>query len=202
MTCVEPDHFHEDDGAIGPQPWMQYRQVATVSAASKAGSYPVAGGGPKNDLLQTAKVSWVNNTPVSQYVYGLVTRAGAAMALQGRSRAHLVAYHGLSMAAGDPPLVEVSRFGVGLDVGAGGTFGNNAAFGVAEQRQNSHTMPLMPSVTGWTLLTPGQMFTGMVSLRFISEFWETQAVAGGEEGSESSYISGDTRLDLFAVPVV
>lgn len=39
--CVDPDHFQVIDGAIVPQPWMQYRRVASESVPTVAGSYPV-----------------------------------------------------------------------------------------------------------------------------------------------------------------
>lgn len=202
MTCVEPNHFDDTDGAVSPQPWTQYRQVATAYAASKAGSYPVAGGGNKNALLQTLAAQWVNNSPLSQQVYGLVTRGGSSMALQARSRGYLVMSHGVHVSAAAPAMVEASRFGCGLDVGSGGTFGTNTAYGVGEVRQHSRTMPLMPQNAGWLLVGPGQTVTAAVTLRFISDFWESQAIANGEDGSESSYVTGDTRLDLFAIPVL
>ncbi|QGH80042.1 hypothetical protein SEA_NHAGOS_31 [Gordonia phage NHagos] len=200
--CVDPEHFDATDGEISPQPWTQYRHIATTEALSKAGSYPVAGGGAKNDLLQTLQVSWTNSSPLDQLVYGLVTRGGAVLALQARSRGYLVMSHGIAVGAGTPPVEEVSRFGVGLDVGSGGTFGTNTKYGVIEQRQNSRTLPLMPQQAGWLRLAPGDTVTARVELRFRSDFWETQAITDGEQGSESSYVTGDTRLDLYAVPVL
>ncbi|UBF41636.1 hypothetical protein SEA_CAIB_33 [Gordonia phage CaiB] len=200
--CVNPDQIDATDGVLSPQPWMQYRQVATAEAASKAGTYPVAGGGAKNDLLQTLGASWTNNSPLAQLVYGLVTRGGAVMTLQARSRGYLAASHGIEITTGTPAVAEVSRFGVGLDVGSGGTFGNETAYGIAEYRQNSHTMPLLPQQTGWLRVDPGQTVTARVELRFVSDFWESRAITNGEQGSESSYITGDTRLDLFALPVL
>ena len=90
MTCSDPTHFAELDGALSPQPWMQWRNVATAVAASKSGSYPVAGGGNRNDLLQTVQARWKNNTPIDQYAYGIVSRGGCRVALQARSRGGLV----------------------------------------------------------------------------------------------------------------
>lgn len=124
------------------------------------------------------------------------------MTLQARSRGYLVARHGIEITTGTPATAEVSRFGVGLDVGSGGTFGNETAYGIAEYRQHSHAMPLLPQQTGWLRLDPGQTVSARVELRFISDFWENRAITNGEQGSESSYITGDTRLDLFALPVL
>lgn len=199
--CVNPDHFDATEGVLSPQPWMQYRPVGTVEVASKAGSYPVAGGGNKNDLLQSLTLSWTNNSPIGQLVYGMVTRGGATLALQARSRGYLVMSHGVEIGAA-PTLQEVSRFGVGLDVGNGGTLGNQTKYGIIEQRQSSRSMPVLPGTAGWLLVGVGQTVNVAVQLRFMSDFWETQAITDDESGSESSYVTGDTRLDLFAIPVV
>ncbi|UJE15686.1 hypothetical protein SEA_LIGMA_31 [Gordonia phage Ligma] len=201
MTCVEPNHFDATDGVVSPQPWTQWRQVRSEVALSVSGSYPPNGGGAKNDLLQVAQFTWTNNSPIAQRVYGLVTRGGAYVALQARSRAYLVMRHGLAAGAGTPPTTEVSRFGGGVDVGLAGTLGNQVPYAVFEQRQSSRTLPLMPQQAGWTEVAPAASITARVELRFVSDFWESQAMVG-DEGSESGYITGDTRLDLFAVPVL
>lgn len=199
--CVDPDHFDATEGVLAPQPWMQYRSVGTTDVLSKAGSYPVAGGGNKNDLLQSLTLAWTNNSPIDQLVYGMVTRGGASIALQARSRAYLVMSHGMGV-GGAPALQEVSRFGVGLDIGNGGTLGNQTKYGIIEQRQSSRSMPVLPGTAGWLRVGVGQTVTAAVQLRFISDFWETQAITDDESGSESSYVTGDTRLDLFAIPVL
>ena len=199
MTCVEPNHFDDADGAVSPQPWMQWRQLKAQVALSVSGSYPPNGGGAKNDLLQVVQVSWTNNSPLAQNVYGLVTRGGAYMALQARSRAYLAMSHGMAAGLAAPAVTEVSRFGGGIDVGLAGTFGNQVPYAVFEQRQSSRTLPLMPQVAGWSEVAPGASVTGRVELRYVSDNWESQALSS-DEGSEASYITGDTRLDLFAVP--
>ncbi|QNL30158.1 hypothetical protein SEA_MARIOKART_31 [Gordonia phage Mariokart] len=201
MTCVEPNHFDDTDGVVSPQPWMQWRRVAGQVSLGVSGGYPPNGGGAKNDLIQVAQVTWTNNTPIAQNVYGLVTRGSAYMALQARSRAYLAMSHGLAAGSGTPAVVEVSRFGGGIDTGLGGTLGNQVPYAVFEQRQSSRTLPLVPQLAGWTAVAPGASITGRVELRFVSDFWETQA-AVSDEGSESNYVTGDTRLDLFAVPVL
>lgn len=204
MTCVEPNHFDDSDGSISMQPWAQYRQIATVSAASRAGTYPPSGGGGKNEQLQAAGLFWTNDTPISQLVYGLVTRGGATMALQARSRAFLVAYHALGIGGPGttPDAVQAGRFGVGLDVGSGGLLGINTAYGVNEIRQNSHTMPLVPQRTGWLKVDPGVTIHAAFQLFFLSEFWENTAITGGDASTGSSYVTGESRIDLFAVPVL
>ncbi|WAB09209.1 hypothetical protein SEA_LITTLEMUNCHKIN_33 [Gordonia phage LittleMunchkin] len=198
MTCVEPNHFDDTDGVVSPQPWMQWRRVVGQIAVSVSGGYPPNGGGAKNDLLQVSQVSWTNNTPIAQQVYGLVTRGGAYLALQARSRAYLVMRHGLALGAAAPAVAEVSRFGGGVDVGLSGS---QVPYAVFEQRQSSRTLPLVPQLAGWTTVAPGQTITGRVELRFVSDFWESQQLSG-DEGSESNYITGDTRVDLFAIPVL
>ncbi|AWN04237.1 minor tail protein [Gordonia phage Sour] len=197
-SCVDPNHFDATDGVVSPQPWMQWRQVRSAISASVSGSYPPNGGGAKNDLLQVIEARWTNNSPIAQQVYGLVTRGGAFLALQARSRAYLVMRHGLAQGSASPAVEEVSRFGGGIDIG---TAGSKVPYAVAEQRQSSRTLPLMPHLTGWTELAPGASITGRVELRFVSDFWENLALES-DEGSEASYITGDTRLDLFAVPVL
>ena len=160
-------------------------------------------GGNKNDLLHKLQLSWTNGSPVPQYAYGMITRGGARVSLQPRSRGGLVLRSGFKKAAGDPgTLTDSSMFGVGADLGRGGTLSLGTTYGVAEQRMNSCTIPLAPERTGWLRLEPGETITAALELRFISEFWENTIIDGGDTGSESSYTTGATRLDLFAVPVI
>ncbi|QWY84381.1 hypothetical protein SEA_KNOCKER_39 [Mycobacterium phage Knocker] len=247
--CVDPDHFEIDaDGAIRPQPWMAWRQVATVSAPSKAGTYGVtlqsagvggvevfgtlgslfgslfsfipqmfgatsvlgglvstaSAGGNKNDLLHRVTTEYTNDTPVPQHVYGLITRGGARVSLQARSRGGLVLASGYKVGVpGDPgPLKPSSMFGVGADLGRGGTLAIGTTYCVAEERMNSVTIPLAPERVERVVLAPGESITARAELRFVSEFWENTTIDGGDTGSESSYETGDTRLDLYAVPVL
>lgn len=173
-------------------------------------SSPLAGllesasaGGNKNDLLHKLQYSWTNGSPIAQDVYGLITRGGARVSLQPRSRGGLVLRSGYAKHASDPgTLTDSSMFGVGADLGRGGTLSLGTTFGIAEQRMNSCTIPLAPERTGWLRLAPGETITAALELRFISEFWENTTIDGGDTGSESSYTTGATRLDLFAVPVI
>ena len=203
MVCINPDHFITyPDGSFAPAPWMQLRQVATATVAGKSGNYGVSGGVNKNELLHTVTVAYTNDSPVDQLVYGLVTRGGAQVTLQARSRGGLVTYHGVMLGVGDPPVAEVSRLGVGGDVGRGGILGFGTGFCVLQHSQSETTTWLMPKSAGWYLLDPGASLTARVDVRFVSEYWESSAIDGGDQGTESSYISGDTRVDLFAVPVI
>ena len=253
--CTFEDHLEEVDTGDGvihlrPQPWMQWRQVGSVIAPSKAGSYGVnlasqgssasgntdvfgtladlfgsllgsmatifggsslvsktgataSAAGNKNDLLHSLKLGWTNNSPIDQWVYGLISRGGARVTLQARSRAGLVVRSGYAKSLGDAgPLTDSSMLAVGADIGRGGTMALGTSFCVMEERMNSCTFPLAPERTGWLRLAPGESIAAAVELRFISDFWENGTVDGGDAGSESSYETGDTRLDLFALPVI
>lgn len=161
--------------------------------------------GNKNDLLHDLTTKWTNDSPINQWVYGKITRGGCRVSLQARSRGGLLLSSGLAVSTdpiADAALVEASMFGCGADTGNAGTLSTGAAFGVIEERQASTTIPLSPEITGWQLLTPGQTLTARVTLRFVSDRWETSAIDGGDTGSESSYETGGTRLDLFAVPSI
>jgi len=245
FPCVDPDHFYvTEDGAIAPQPWMQWRQVAHAEVSGRSGSYGVtlsAGGtnifgtftalfgsiwasigtlfgpmssllafsgaasaaGNKNDLLQAVQTSWTNDTPIDQWVYGKITRGGCRVTLQARSRGGLLLSSGYRQHASDPgPLAYASMIGVGADKGRGGTLALGTDICVMEERANSTTIPLAPERAGWHKLPPGATITARAELRFISEFWENTTIDGGDAGTESSYETGGTRLDLFAVPVI
>lgn len=207
MSGVHSEHFAIIDEAIEPQPWTQYRLLASRTATSVSRSYDTSGGGNKADPVHTVDVQWTNNSPVPQWVYGLVTRAGAQVTLQARSRGYLVTSHGIDVRPTPTPpssfdMVEVSRFGCGMDIGKGGTLALGTSFGVHEVRQNSQSAPLMPQTPGWPLVAPGETFFARVAVRFVSDFWENTTIDGGDQNTESLFISGDTRVDLFGIPSV
>ena len=203
FPCIDPDHFQVlPDGSIAPQPWMQERLVYAVEAKSKAGNYGVAGGVNKNELLHSLTAVWTNTSPLTQQVYGVVSRGGSRVTLQARSRGFLSLWHGALVGAGTIVPIEVSRMGVGADVGKGGLLAVGTGFCLVTNRQNSLSMPLMPAQVGAWDVAPGATFNAKVELRFGSEYWEAGSVDGGSNGMESSYVSGDTRLDLFATPVI
>lgn len=173
--------------------------ASILAAADPTGSAQ----GNKNDLLHALQTSWTNDTPIDQWVYGKITRGGARVTLQARSRGGLQLASGYKVAVGDPgPLVTCSMFGCGADMARSGTLALGTTFGMIEERMNSVTIPLATERAGWTRLTPGQTLTARAELRFISEYWESSTIDGGTSGSESSYETGGTRLDLFAVPVI
>ena len=245
FPCVDPNHFYvTDEGAIAPQPWMQWRHVGGVVATTKTGSYgvtlssgssnifgsisalfgsladsvagifgassilkglapSVSAAGNKNDLLHALQLSWTNDSPIDQWVYGKITRGGARVTLQARSRGGLLLSSGYREHVSDAgALTPCSMHGCGADMGRGGTLALGTTVCIIEERANSTTIPLAPERAGWHKLAPGATFTARVELRFISEFWENTSIDGGDSGLESSFETGDTRLDLFAVPVI
>jgi hypothetical protein len=157
--------------------------------------------GNKNELLHSLTGSYLNDTPVDQYCYGMVTRGGSRVTLQARSRAYLALWTGQSV-GGTPVLTLASAMGCGGDIGRAGTLSVGTGYCIVEQRQQSLTIPLAPEKTGWQRLTPGQTLNAKVELRFVSDVWENTLIDGGSGESESSFLSGDTRLDLFAVPAL
>ncbi len=203
MTCVEPLHFDDFEGVVAPVPWMQQARVKTLAVPSKSGSYAPAGGGNKNDLLQTITLSYENDTPVDQLVWGVVRRGGSRVSLQARSRGWLSARHGVQLGVTAPTLTaahEVSRFGTGMDVGQGGVLGTDTGLAVSDVRASSHRLPLVPEFTDRWLVVVGQSLTARVEIRFVSEVWQSSLISGGSEGSNSNYVTGDLALDLYAAP--
>lgn len=174
-----------------------------LSSILKGVAPSVTAAGNKNDLLHRVQVSWTNDTPLDQWVYGLITRGGARVTLQARSRGGLYLTSGYREHVSDPgELVPASMFGVGADLGRGGTLALGTTLCVMEERMSSTTFPLAPERAGWYRLAPGATLTAAAELRFISEFWENTTIDGGDVGTESSFETGGTRLDLFAVPVL
>ncbi|GAS98892.1 uncharacterized protein RMCC_5857 [Mycolicibacterium canariasense] len=203
MTCVEPLHFDDLDGIIEPMPWMQQSRVATALVESKSGSYAVAGGGNKNDLLQSITLTWLNDTPVVQLVWGEVRRGGCRVSLQARSRGFLTVREGVQLGVTAPTLTaadEVSKFGTGMDVGQGGFLATDTGLAISDVRDNSRRHRLLPGSTGRWEVAVGQSITVRVEVRFQSEAWQSALITGGSEGTNSNYVSGDTAVDLFAVP--
>lgn len=354
----DPNHFIEVNGELRPAPWMQWRQVASVSAKSKTGSYNVTGGGNKDELLHNLATRWRNTSPVPQNCYGLITRGGARVTLQARSRGGLlvrsgyrrehvlidddfetldprwtlrpthtivdaaVAFSGKKMlqigpaasagsstfdkvvpvspgdkvrisfqarkdaafngvvgnskvrlaaanngfaqlasvtfASADMPAASTwyprtllytvpadgsvtslgftvvsdntagnawldklnitvspeadpgtplkvedsSIFGVGGDLGRGGLLAVGTTFAMPEVRMNAVTFPVAPERVGWARLDPGEDMVASVELRFITQLWEFTTIDGGDSESESGFETGDTRLDLFALPII
>jgi len=199
-----PDHFQVNNSTIGPQPWMQLRNVATGETPSVSKFYDPSDGTNKNDLVQTLQVEWTNTSPVAQSVYGLLTKSGSRVTLQCRSRGYISTGHAVDVGIGTPTLsmIEVSRFGIGSDLGNGGILNIGGAFGISELRQNSLTMPLMPHVASWFTVGAGETITARVEVAFVSENWEGSMIDGGDGDTEATIVTGELRMDLFAVPSV
>jgi hypothetical protein len=202
MTCVDPDHFGiTADGAIYPQPWTQWRPVATKTLPTVFKNYSVSDGGAKNEVLQTITLSWVNYSPLTQQVYGTITRGGAQVTLQARSRAYFLQRHAWALNDAALVLADVSQMGVGADAGAGGFLDTGTDLCVAGHHEHSLTNLFMPHVAGWPTLVPGAKITAKFELRFKSERWE-DTTPSTTDGTTSNIRSGATRMDLFALPVL
>ena len=51
-------------------------------------------------------------------------------------------------------------------------------------------------------MPPGVTIHAAFQLFFLSEFWENTSITGGDASTGSSYVTGDSRIDLFAIPVL
>lgn len=196
------EHFSAVDEAIGPQTWMQQRLVVSGSALAKSTNYDPNDGQAKNDSLQSVQVAWTNDSPINQWVYGMVTKGGCRVALQCRSRGYISTRHGCLIGAGAISMIEVSQFGVGADLGAGGLLAIGGMFGINELQQYSTTATFMPHVAGWYAVAPGETFNARVETYFVSDSWENTAIEGGDGDTEAAVIAGELRLDLFAIPAL
>lgn len=206
MTTTEENHFQVTaETVVAPQPWMQMQHIGGAEADAVSRHYEPTSGFNKSDGLQNLQVSWTNTSPVRQWVYGMVTRAGSRVTLQCRSRGYISTRHAMVKNNGETPtfgMTEVSRFGVGSDVGAGGILKIGGEYAISELRQNTVTAPFMPHLTGWTLMEPGETIHARIETRFISERWENSLVNGGDGDTESTVVAGELRLDLFSVPTL
>lgn len=200
-------HFAIDGETISPQPWMQFQPLASAEAGSVSQHFGPSGGGAKNVAVHTVDVKWTNTAPVARWVYGMVTRGGANVTLQARSQAYLSTSHGVTIRNDDTlptgftfDMEEVSQYGGGMTVGKGGVLAAGTGFGVHRTYKYSQSAPLMPHMPGMWRIEPGQTFFARVAVRFVSFFWENTAIDGGESGTESSFTSGFTGVDLYGMP--
>lgn len=197
--CIDPDHFVVDgDGALSPQPYTQWRHVATNSAGSIQKSYNPNGGNQAEDLVNF-QVAWTNSDPISMSVYALVTRGGSTVKTGARTRAYIAMYYGQAsgVAPADPTASTLlGRTGSGID---GGVLGSWARWATTEVRQAEHSLLVGP----FTTLAPGQSLKTRIRLRWDADFWETLAynISGSGE-AELSVMTGPTRLDLYAIPIL
>jgi hypothetical protein len=201
--CVDPDHFVVDgDGALSPQPYAQWRHVATNSAGSVQKSYNTNGGNQAEDLVNF-QVAWTNPGPMSMLTYALVTRGGASVKTGTRTRAYIAMYYGQAsgVSPADPTASTLlGRMGSGLD-GSTYTSGSTtyARWGTTEVRQAEHSLLVGPFVT----LAPGQSLKTRIRLRWDADFWETLTyLVSGSGEAELAVMTGPTRLDLYAIPII
>lgn len=193
--CVDEDHYEVTDGAPSPQPYMQWRHVATNSAAAVQNTYDVNGGNQAADLFQL-QVAWTNAEPIDMKVYGILTRGGSILTNCPRNRVYIETYFGAAsgVAPADPTASTLfGRFGSGTDLG---TSGAQTVYANHQTRQAERSMVLGSTVT----LTPGQSYKLRIRLRFDAAFWETNAIIPSEAEAELSINTGATRLDLFSYP--
>lgn len=197
--CIDPDHFTVDgDGAIAPQPYTQWRHVATASANSFQASYNTNGGNQAADVVNF-QVAYTNVDPLPMKVYAMLTRGGSTVKTGARTRAYIATYYGQAngVAPADPtPSTLFGRTGSGVD---GGTQSGYSRWATMEVRQAEHSALLGPFVT----LTTGQTLKTRVRLRWDADFWENlpYLIAGAAE-AELSVMTGASRLDIYAIPVL
>lgn len=197
--CIDEDHFQIVGGDLTPQPYMQWRHVATNQAASILAYYDPNGGNQAQDLFEL-QAAWTNTDPLSMSVYGLLTRGGSTVTTTARTRMYIETYYGQAsgLAPADPTASTLhGRMGNGLDLGTVGV-GPNSNYGVVQTRQAERSSLIGTTVT----LTTGQSYKLRVRLRVDAGFWETLTIDGGESEAELSVLTGITRLDLFAIPVI
>lgn len=199
QPCFDPAAFDGTDGELSPHPWLQWRHVRTNIAGSVDGSLPpVAATNPGEIQLVDFEVAWTNSSPIMQRAYAMVTRDGSAVSLNARNIAYINRYEGISSGSAPdvPALVLAGRHGVGADHGLEAF--NNPRYLVVESRDGQKTSLLGPTVT----LAPGQSIRARVSLTFQVQNQETVAIWQGVNETEMRYLTGASRLDLYAYPVL
>lgn len=196
--CVNTNHFDMSEGAITPYDYMQWRHVASQTAADATRLYPPRGPAI-DDPIHTVQSQWTNNSPIAQNVYALLTRGGSAVVLQIRSMAYIETTVGLSSGVNpaDPATDTVlGRFGVG---GTKDLFSNNIVpYIIYETRIAERTLLLGNTV----VLPPGQTLKARAAVRFHSENWENGTINHGGIEQEAGITSGSTTVDLFAYPAL
>lgn len=198
--CINELHFQIIDGAITPQPYMQWRHVATNLAASVDADYDPNGGAGQAADLYTVRADWTNTDPLSMTVYAMMTRGGSRVAASCRNRPVIQAFFGsaLGVAPADPAAsTMIGQFGVGGDFGEDPISGL-PGFAPLENRVGERT-----SLIGSTVTVPtGSTYKVAIRLRFDSYNWETEAYYQGDTETELTISTGATRLDLYAIPII
>ncbi len=204
FPCVDPNMFDPNGGAPTPREWLQWRHVATQSAASvEQLDIPPSASLP-DILIHTLQVQYTNTTPIPQQVYGLITRGGTQWALNAPNQFTLNQSHGtaVGVAPPDPSLTLVSKMGGGMVATVTG-FGQQL-YNIIEDRAGTRT-----SLIGDTITLPvGQTYKARMELRLVGIVWDTQQPSNntlnGADATEAErrFMSGDTRLDLFSYPLL
>lgn len=198
FPCVNEDQFEMVDGTdLQPQPYMQWRHVATNEAPGQVLILnPVGGSGQAADIYQL-QVSWTNPDPLPMNVYCLITRGGSRMAISAQNTAYIETYSGFAQGAApaDPTASTlVSRFGTGCD------FGTNL-IGQIENRTTETRAGERTALFGPTIVLPStQQYKARVRLRIDALAWSGAGVSGTE--GEFTVDVGGTRLDLVAYPAI
>jgi hypothetical protein len=198
--CINPLHFQVVDGAITPQPYMQWRHVATNMAAGIDKDYDPNGGAGQAEDLYSVQVQWTNADPISMNVYAVITRGGSRVAASCRNRPVIQQWTGtaLGVAPADPATATLTgQFGIGGDFGEDPISGL-PGFAPLENRAGERS-----SLVGAVVVVPnGQTYKVRARIRFDSYNWETEAYYQGDTETELTISSGATRLDLYAYPVL
>lgn len=201
--CVDPDHFDVNaEGEMSPNPVLQWRHVATNELGGFSEVYDVDAGNQAEDLGEL-QVAWTNADTVSMQVYGILTRGGSTVVSTARTRLYIETYFGQTsgVAPADPVASTlIGRMGNGVDFQrARNPIDNtNANFGLIQTRQAERSSLIGTTVT----LATGEEMKIRVRLRVDAGFWETLPPDGGDAETLLSVLTGDTRLDLFAIPVI
>lgn len=201
--CVDPDHFDVDEsGAMTPNPVLQWRHVATNVMSGFSESYTVDGGDQAEDLGEV-QVAWTNTAAESMMVYGLLTRGGTTVIATARTTLYVETYYGQDsgVAPADPTASTlIGRVGNGIDLqlARSPVDNSNANFGIVQTRQAERSSLVGPTVT----LDTGEEYKLRIRLRVDAGFWETLPPEGSAAETQLSVLTGDTRLDLYALPVI
>lgn len=200
FPCINEDEFEMVDGThVRPLEHMQWRHVAVGLANDVTQTLVAADGVAKNILIHTVQAQWTNTSPVTQNVYGLITRGGSRVVLMARSRAYIQINSGqvVGVAPADPATgTLLSKFGCGAYRGL--EIGFAPRFMVVEHRIGERT-----GLIGDTnAVDPGETVKVRAEVRFISDNWESVAIFGGIGENEAGFTSGATQIDLYAYPVL
>src|SRR5690606_22844880 len=136
--------FDVTDGVVGPHPWLQWRHVATDTAAGAITTLTDTA----EVLVHNLQLDWTNTTPIPQHAYGLCTRDATDIAVTSNRRFYLEQRRGWTYGAAPavPGTADgTSRHGGGMDRGTATVSSTLVSiFGVWQRRQGSATTPIGP----------------------------------------------------------